>query len=176
VNSQSKKPKSKQVSKMTPDVAKGSREARRTAAVILEVLAGGRTPTSAAEAMKVSLPRYYALEARAIEGLMGACEPRRQGPRVSPEKKIAELERETRQLRSDVQRSQALLRLSQRMVGIPKAPEVPRKKTKGKRRKKPMKRALKAVERMKRVLDEPSAAAPPAAPVTPPVKEVPVIS
>src|SRR5438270_790739 len=44
-----------------------SREAQRAAALILEVLAGGRTPTQAAEALSVSLPRYYQLETRAVD-------------------------------------------------------------------------------------------------------------
>lgn len=156
-----KKQARRQAPRTTPDVGRGSREARRMASVILEVLAGGRTPADAAAALNVSLPRYYALEARAIEGLMEACEPRKLGPRVNPERKVQELERQVRQLQSDVQRSQALLRLSQRMVGIPKAPGVSGKKPKGRRRRKPMRRALKAAERMKSVASEPSPAAVP---------------
>jgi hypothetical protein len=35
------------------------RDAQRQAAVILEVLAGARTPTQAAAALNVSVPRYY---------------------------------------------------------------------------------------------------------------------
>ncbi len=54
----------------------GSREANRVAAAILEVLAGVRTPTCAAEALAISLPRYYQWEERALEGLLLACEPR----------------------------------------------------------------------------------------------------
>ena len=51
-------------------------EARALAAAILDVLAGGRTPQQAADSLKVSLPRYYALEARALDGLVKACAPR----------------------------------------------------------------------------------------------------
>ena len=36
-----------------------SAEAKRVAAAILEVLAGARTPTEAAQALGLSLPRYY---------------------------------------------------------------------------------------------------------------------
>jgi hypothetical protein len=45
---------------------------KRQAAAILEVLAGARTPTEAATALAVSLPRYYQLESRALEGLVAA--------------------------------------------------------------------------------------------------------
>jgi hypothetical protein len=44
-----------------------SREARRVAAMILDVLAGMRSPSEAAEVLSVSVPRYYALERRAVE-------------------------------------------------------------------------------------------------------------
>jgi hypothetical protein len=57
-----------------------SREAQRWAAVILEVLAGVRTPAQAAEALSVSLPRYYQLETRALRGLVASCEARPKGP------------------------------------------------------------------------------------------------
>ena len=56
-----------------------SREARQLAVVILEVLAGSRTSQQAAQAIGLSLPRYYQLEARAVAGLIGACEARPRG-------------------------------------------------------------------------------------------------
>src|SRR5947209_17562740 len=59
-----------------------SREARQRAAAILEVLAGARSPTEAAQALGVSLPRYYLLEARALGGLLAACEPQPPGRQV----------------------------------------------------------------------------------------------
>ena len=43
-----------------------SREAQRFAAAILEVLAGVRTPTDAAAALGISVPRYYLWEQRAL--------------------------------------------------------------------------------------------------------------
>src|SRR5260370_40572180 len=46
-----------------------STEAKRLAAAILEVLAGARTPTEAAQVLALSLPRYYLLEARALHGI-----------------------------------------------------------------------------------------------------------
>jgi hypothetical protein len=47
--------------------------------VILEVLAGMRTPTEAATVVGLSVPRYYLWEQRALEGLVRACEPRPKG-------------------------------------------------------------------------------------------------
>jgi len=38
--------------------------------------AGARTPTEAAQALGLSLPRYYLLEERALQGMLVACEPR----------------------------------------------------------------------------------------------------
>ena len=43
-----------------------SREAQQLAAAILEVLAGARTPGQAAEALGLSLPRYFQVETRAM--------------------------------------------------------------------------------------------------------------
>jgi hypothetical protein len=51
-------------------------EAQRLAAMILECLAGVRAPPSAAEILGISLPRYYQLEARALQGLVAALAPR----------------------------------------------------------------------------------------------------
>ena len=42
-----------------PLVPEASKDAKRLATVILEVWAGLRTPQQAAEALSVSLPRYY---------------------------------------------------------------------------------------------------------------------
>jgi YD repeat-containing protein len=50
--------------------AGSSPEARRLAAVILEVLAGLRGPAEAASACGLSLPRYYSCELRALHGLL----------------------------------------------------------------------------------------------------------
>ncbi len=95
-----------------------SREAQRFAAAILEVLAGVRTPTEAAAAMSVSVPRYYLWEQRALEGLVRACEPRPQGKGGSERHQIARLEKELARLRQDCARQQALVRASQRTIGL----------------------------------------------------------
>src|SRR5262249_17665290 len=69
-------------------------QAGRAAVVILEVLAGVRTPTGAAAVLGIRLPRYYLLEQRAIQGLIAACEPRPRGRTVSTDRRLAQVERE----------------------------------------------------------------------------------
>lgn len=125
---------------------KGSAEARRLAALLLEVLAGVRSPPEAAAALGVSLPRYYVLEARALEGFLGGCRPLGRGPRVTPEREILKLRRELMRRERECARYQALLRLSQRAVGLPPRGEKVREKEPGRkrRRRRPVARALKA--------------------------------
>lgn len=126
-----------------PGDQKGSRDAKRIAATILEVFAGARTPTEAAEVLGVSANRYYQLEARALQGMIEACEPRPKGKVVSPEKQLARLRREVDKLQGESARYQALARASQRTIGIA-PPKPPRKKKGGRRkcRRKPTVRAL----------------------------------
>jgi hypothetical protein len=95
-----------------------SREARRRAAVILEVLGGARTPTQAAEALGLSLIRYYQLETRALQGLVSACEPKPLGRVISPQTQLTALRKEQERLKRELARQQALVRLSQRAVGL----------------------------------------------------------
>src|SRR5215813_7628006 len=85
------------------------RDARRRAAVLLEVLAGGRTPAQAAEALGLSLPRYYQLEAAALRGLVGACEPRPKGRGRPAEAELAGLRKEVQRLRRELARQQGLV-------------------------------------------------------------------
>src|SRR5580765_9107296 len=76
------------------DLGEGaSAEAKRLAAAILEVLAGARTPTEAATALGLSVPRYYQVEAQALRGLLQACEPRPQGRGRAPDSGLATLRR-----------------------------------------------------------------------------------
>lgn len=127
-----------------PLALSGGREAKRLAAVILEVLAGARTPTQAAQAVSVSLPRYYQLETRAIAGLMNACEPRTKGRRHGPLNEVVALKKENDKLRQDLTRQQSLVRLSQRTIGLsPPAPN-----PKAKRKRKPVARALAVAQRL----------------------------
>jgi hypothetical protein len=121
-----------------------SREARQLAAVILEVLGGVRTPTEAAAAVGVSPPRYYALEMRAIEGLLLACERRPRGPRRTAERECARLRREIERVTRECARGQALLRAQERVVGILPKPTA-KEEGKGKRKKRrAVARALRA--------------------------------
>jgi hypothetical protein len=152
---------------VAPGEQKGTRDAKRTAAAILEVLAGARAPAQAAEALGVSANRYYQLESRALQGLVDACEPRPKGPGVSPEKELAKVRREADRLSKEAARYQALARVTQRAVGIrPPGPAKPGKDGKGRRRRRPAVRALKAVEGLKAHVE---AAKPPSgAPLTAP--------
>jgi hypothetical protein len=137
-----------------PDPAKAqplpesSREAKRLAAAILEVLAGLRTPAQAASLVNVSLPRYYQLETRAVAGLVQACEPQPKGRRRGPMSELAALTKENERLRRDLGRQQSLVRLAQRSVGLsPPPPPV-----KGRRRRKTA-RALVAAGRLREAAD-----------------------
>ena len=108
-----------------------SREAKRLAAVLLDVLAGSRTPPQAAETLGVSLPRYYQLERRALTGLLSACEPAPRGPRIDLARQLAALERENRRLKRECDRQQALVRMAERSLGLT-APAAVKPPAKGK--------------------------------------------
>jgi hypothetical protein len=122
-----------------PRIDGGSAEARKWAAAILEVLAGEWTPGQGAQVLGVGLPRYYAVESRAMTGLVAACEPRRGRRGRQPEKEVADLKKQVVRLERECVRKQALLRASQRTAGI----QVPVSKAKPKRRRRPTVRALK---------------------------------
>jgi hypothetical protein len=123
-------------------------EGRKLAAAILEVLAGARTPAQAAEALGVSLPRYYQIEQRALEGLLQSCEPRAKGRQKRPEDQAARLQGENDRLQRELTRQQALVRMAQRSVGLP-PPVTPAKKP-GKRQRKPLRRALALATRLRK--------------------------
>lgn len=129
-----------------PKLEDGSREAKRLATAVLEVLAGTRTPAEAATTVGVSVPRYYALEAIAIGGLVAACEPRKVATGFSAEAELATLRKAHERLECECARQQALLRITQRTVGLPSPPprdaKAPGKKKRGRR---PRVRALKAI-------------------------------
>jgi hypothetical protein len=143
-----------------------SQQARRTAAAILEVLAGIRTPCEAAHALSVSVPRYYALEQRAVVSLVAGCEPHLRGPVKSPQQRIAELERQIQRLRQQCDRQRALARAVRRTVGLPvPAPSVATGKDKANRpssspsgkkgrTRRPAVRALKAAQMLRDTLPE----------------------
>lgn len=126
----------------------GTSEANRLAVVILEVLAGERTPAEAAQVLGVATPRYYQLESRALQGLMAALEPRPQGKQPSPQRRIAKLEKALDEARREGLRLQALVRAAQRGLGI-KTPtaingKASDKDGSGRKKRRPAVRALKA--------------------------------
>jgi hypothetical protein len=121
----------------------GDGEAKRLAAVILEVLAGGRTPTEAAETLGVSPPRYYALEQRALDGLLAACRRRQRGRTKTPQRELEKLQGDVRRLERECSRWQALLRAAQRTVGI--APPKPLKPEPGRKRRPRRSRVARAL-------------------------------
>jgi hypothetical protein len=114
------------------------------AAAILEVLAGVRTPLEAATALVVSLPRYYQLESRALEGLVQACVPKPKGRARSAANEVTALRQQNERLQREVTRQQSLVRVAQRTVGLPP----PAVKVTGKRRRRASARALAVARRL----------------------------
>lgn len=131
----------------------GSPEANRLAIVVLEVLAGVRTPAEAAAALESSLPRYYQWETQAVEGLVAALEPKRKGKQPSPQRQLQQLQKALEQARRDAARHQTLARLAQRTLGIKPMPAADAKKSRphraGRRKRPATVRALKAVAALK---------------------------
>ncbi len=141
---------------------RGSTEASRRAAAILEVLAGVRGPSEAAAALRISVNHYYLLERKALAGLVSACEVQPKGPRgPGLEQQLARLERELDECRRECLRQAALARATQRAVGLPLSPPAPPhgKATKRKgaghtksamaRRRRPTVRALRAAQALR---------------------------
>jgi len=130
----------------TLDVA--APEASRMAVVVLEVLAGMRSPQNAATALGITSPRYYQLETRALNGLVAALKPRPKGKQPSLEGRITQLERKLEATRREAARQQALVRVTQRSLGIKPPPtddgKASEKDKPGRRKRRPTVRALKA--------------------------------
>jgi hypothetical protein len=126
-----------------PKTLTGSADAKRTAAGILEVLSGLRSAGEGAQALGISLMRYYVLETRALQGLIGALEPRPRGRRQSAEDRLGALGRENRRLAHELGRMQGLVRAAQRSVGLaPVGRKIGAKDPKtGRRRRRPHVRA-----------------------------------
>jgi len=133
----------------------GTPAGRKTATAILEVLGGERSPTEAAKVLDVSLPRYYAIETRALAGFLAGCEPRPLGRQVAPEREVEKLTRENDRLRRECARSQALARAAARAVGLaaPPAKGGKDKEGKGRKRRRPATRALKVAEHIREKAD-----------------------
>ncbi len=143
-----------------PRLPSASRNAKRIAASILEVLAGASSPTAAATALQISLPRYYLLEQRAIEALVTACEPRT-GRTISQHRELDIVRKQLDRAERNSARYQALLRLAQRTIGlVPPATPV-NGKTKGsakaKRKRRATARALVAARSLRASDEQPAA-------------------
>lgn len=134
--------------------ANASREARQLAAAILEVLAGARTPAEAATALSVSVPRYYQVETRALQGLLQACEAKPKGRTRSPERQARALEQENERLRRELTRQQSLVRIAQRTIGLPAPPAAPAVKSGKKTRRRRVARALSVATRLQQERQE----------------------
>lgn len=129
-----------------PKLNESSREARKVATAILEVMAGTRLPSDAAKALGISQPRYYLLESRALNGLIAGCEPRPIGRVRSVKNELATAQSKVKRLEQDCARYAALARVAQRTIGLATPlPSKPAENGKKQRKRKPTVRALKAV-------------------------------
>jgi hypothetical protein len=140
-----------------PRPLRGDEGAKRSAALVLEVLAGMRTPSEASTVLGVTVMRYYVLERRALEGMVQALQPRAKGKKRRPEDALAEAGREKVRLEREKGRLQALVRAAQRTMGLP---PVPSREKKGdtRRRRRPQVRAVKAMALLRAPVPEVSAA------------------
>jgi hypothetical protein len=94
--------------------------------------------------MGVAVTRFYQLEARGLQVLVSAMEPRPRGRQCTPESEITKLKAEILRLRRDVERFQSLYRTAQRALGLVVAKPEEKQDTPssgGKRKRGPRKRA-----------------------------------
>jgi hypothetical protein len=100
--------------------ATASPQAKSTAAVVLEGLTGLRSAPDAARTLGVTVARYYALEAHAVAGLLTACEPAAPGPSpgLTTERDLARLRQDHRRQDQELTRLRAVLRATQRSLGV----------------------------------------------------------
>jgi hypothetical protein len=159
------KPAVRRARNSVPLATGNSKEAKRLAAAILEVLAGARTPQQAAEALQLSLPRYYQIEARGQQALLSACEAKPKGRQPDPRREVAVLQGENERLRRELTRQQTLARLAQRSLGLaPPPPASPKTGGKKNRKRKPTVRALTLSARLREeAVEMPGAGLPPPA-------------
>ena len=105
----------------------------------------------------MSLPRCYHFEANGLQGLVAGCTPEPKGRLVNPAHAATALRRDNQRLQRELGRQQALLRLTQRGLGVtPPTKPV----TKKGRRRKPVVRALTLAARLQPETAEPAHAIP----------------
>lgn len=109
--------------KTGPSALRGSREAKKRLALVLEALSGVLSTTQAAEGLGVTASRYYQLELHALQGMMGALEPRERGPKRDGKREIQALKAEKKALEAELRRSQSLLRAATRSLGVKARPK-----------------------------------------------------
>jgi hypothetical protein len=128
-----------------------SEGARKAAAAVLHVIAGLKSPTEASQSIGVSINRYYQLEARALSAMVKSLEPLPRGRRTSPAAQVERLARENARLVREASRYQALLRASQRALGLAPAPKSggdSKGATGGKKARRPRTRAKALIEKL----------------------------
>jgi hypothetical protein len=126
----------------TPLAAKASERARKSAVAVLQVMAGLRTPVEASAALGVTANRYYQLETRGLQALLSAMEPRPRGRTVRPEHEMERLSKEKARAEREAARYLALLRASQKALGLaPKGADARDSRDKRGRRRRPRMRA-----------------------------------
>ena len=95
-------------------------ETKRRAAVVLEVLAGMRTPSEAASVLGLSVSYYYLLERKALHGLLNGCQPQPKGARgPGLERQLVRLQKELDKSRQECLRQASLVRATERAMGLP---------------------------------------------------------
>jgi len=132
-------------------------ETKRRAAIVLEVLAGMRTPCEAASTLGLSVSCYYLLERKALQGLLDGCQPQPKGcPAPGPERQLARLQKELDKSRQECLRQASLVRATQRAMGLPAVakPAGPSKADSGKqgrktKRRRPSIRAMRAAKTLR---------------------------
>jgi hypothetical protein len=96
----------------------GSDQARRNAALMLQSLSGACGPLEASRGMGVALARYYQLEARVLQAIVGSLEPRPRGRRETEEARERKSAERVRSLERELHRYQALYRTVQKTLGV----------------------------------------------------------
>lgn len=150
--------KSRRTKPFGPAGLEGSELARRHAAIVLESLSGASGPLEASRAMGVALVRYYQLEARALQAVVKALEPRPRGRRESEARTRAKAEAEQRRVERELHRYQALYRAAQKTLGISPKPSASAEE-KGGRKKRRMRKVTRG-ERLAAGLRAAAASAP----------------
>ena len=136
-------------------------ETKRRAAIVLEVLAGMRTPSEAASVLGLSVSCYYLLERKALQGLLNGCQPQPNGsPGPGLERQLARLQKELDKSRQECLRQASLVRATQRAMGLPAVakPAGPSKAKSAKEGKKSKRRrpTIRAMRAAKTLREDPS--------------------